>query len=334
MSGLVPRAVSLFGFGLYLLASAAGAYADDSVTIGTDWRAEASHGGIYEAQAAGIYKKYHLNVTIVQGGPNLNQAQLLAAGHYDFIVSSNSFEPLNFVQNNVPIVVVAAGFQKDPQVLIAHQGAGNDRLEAMKGKPIMISSDARPSYWQFLRVKFGFSDDQIRPYNYSLQPFLVDKKAIVQGYLTDEPYAIELASGEKPVTILLADHGYKSSAEFIATTEANIDSKPDVVQRFVTATMEGWKQYLHGDPTGANDLIKKDNPEMTDAILAHSRAGIIAGGLVESGDAINLGIGAMTDSRWQEFADFAIGAGIFPKDIAYKKAYTLRFLSTKTAAAP
>lgn len=328
------RLLRAFGLGFCSLVAATAAHADDTVTIGTDWRAEASHGGIYQAQAAGIYKKYHLNVTIVQGGPNLNQAQLLAAGHYDFIVSSNSFEPLNFVQNNVPIVVVAAGFQKDPQVLIAHQGAGNDTLEAMKGKPIMISSDARPSYWQFLRVKYGYSDDQIRPYNYSLQPFLVDKKAIVQGYLTDEPYAIELASGEKPVTILLADHGYKSYAEFIATTQANIDTRADVVQRFVTATLEGWKGYIHGDATAANDLIKKDNPEMTDAILAHSRAGIIAGGLVESGDTKKHGIGAMTDARWKQFADFAIGAGIFPKDIDYKKAYTLRFLHAKAAAAP
>ena len=331
MSG---RSLRAFGLGLCSLVAATVAHADDNVTIGTDWRAEASHGGIYEAQAAGIYKKYQLNVTIVQGGPNLNQAQLLAAGHYDFIVSSNSFEPLNFAQNNVPIVVVAAGFQKDPQVLIAHQGAGNDTLEAMKGKPIMISSDARPSYWQFLRVKYGYSDDQIRPYNYSLQPFLVDKKAIVQGYLTDEPYAIELASGEKPVTILLADHGYKSYAEFIATTQANIDTKSDVVQRFVTATLEGWKAYVHGDAGRANDLIKKDNPEMTDAILAHSRAGIIAGGLVESGDAKEHGIGIMTDARWKQFADFATGAGIFPKDIDYKKAYTLRFLHAKAATAP
>lgn len=331
MSGLLLRA---FGLGVCTLVAATAARADDSVSIGTDWRAEASHGGIYEAQAAGIYKKYHLNVSIVQGGPNLNQAQLLAAGHYDFIVSSNSFEPLNFVQNNVPIVVVAAGFQKDPQVLIAHPGAGNDTLEAMKGKPIMISSDARPSYWQFLRVKYGFSDDQIRPYNYSLQPFLVDKKAIVQGYLTDEPYAIELASGEKPVTILLADHGYKSYAEFIATTQAAIDTRSDVVQRFVTATMEGWKAYLHGDPTAANDLIKKDNPEMTDAILAHSRAGIIASGLVESGDAKKHGIGTMTDARWKQFADFATGAGIFTKDIDYKKAYTLRFLKAKAIPTP
>jgi NitT/TauT family transport system substrate-binding protein len=315
-----------------LAVGATTARADDSVSIGTDWQAEASHGGIYEAQAAGIYKKYHLNVSIVQGGPNLNQAQLLAAGHYDFIVSSNSFEPLNFVQNGVPIVVVAAGFQKDPQVLIAHKGAGNDTLEAIKGKPIMISSDARDSYWQFLKSKYGYSDDQIRPYNYSLQPFLVDKKAIVQGYLTDEPYAIELATGEKPVTILLADHGYKSYAEFIATTQGEIDAKPDVVQRFVTATMEGWKRYLHGDPSGANALIKRDNPEMTDTILAHSRAGIIAGGLVESGDAKKYGIGIMTDARWKAFTEFATAAGIYPKTIDYKKAYTLRFLHGSSTA--
>ena len=328
------RLSRILGIALLSLCAAASAYADDAVTIGTDWRAEASHGGIYQALATGIYRKYHLDVTIVQGGPNLNQAQLLAAGRYDFIISSNSFEPLNFVQNGVPIVVVAAGFQKDPQVLIAHSGAGNDSLAAMKGKPIMISSDSRTSFWQFLRANFGFSDDQIRPYNYSLQPFLVDRNAIVQGYLTDEPYAIELASGERPVTILLADQGYESYAEFIATLQNTIDTKPALVRRFVAATMLGWKSYLHDDPTPANELIKQDNPEMTDDLLSHARAEIIAAGLVESGDAETTGIGTMTDARWHDFAEFAMDAGLYPKTLDYRKGYTLRFLPAPPSAAP
>ena len=303
-----------------------GARADDAVTICTDWRAEAEHGGLYQALATGIYQRHHLAVTIRQGGPSLNQAQLLAAGRVDFSVQSNSFEPLNFVRQGVPVVVVAAAFQKDPQVLIAHPGAGNDSLEAMRGKPVMISAASRENFWQFLKLRYGFDDAQIRPYNYSLAPFLANRDAIQQGYLTSEPYAIEAATGEHPVTILLADQGYKGYAAMIAATRATIETRPELVQRFVDATMEGWHSFLAEDPAPAEALIKKDNPEMTDAILAHAVAGMRAYGLVNSGDAETLGIGTMTDERWREFFEFAVLAGLYPRDLDYRKAYSLKFI--------
>jgi NitT/TauT family transport system substrate-binding protein len=311
---------------LLLLGAGRMALADDAVTIGTDWRAEAEHGGIYQALATGLYKKYHLDVTIRQGGPNLNQAQLLAAGRYDFSVQSNSFELLNFIRAGVPVVAVASAFQKDPQVLIAHPGAGNDTLAAMKGKPILISAASRENFWKFLVKRYGFTDEQIRPYTFNMTPFLADRQAIQQGYLTSEPYAIELATGEKPVTILLADQGYQSYAALIATTRSTIDGKPDLVQRFVRATMEGWASYLGSDPSPANALIKKDNAEMTDAILAHAIEGMKQYGLVQSGDAETQGIGAMTDKRWHDFFDFASDAGLYDKDLDYRKAYDLRFV--------
>jgi len=314
-----------------LVASAIGlgagaARADDKVVICTDWRAEPEHGGLYQALATGIYAANHLDVEIRQGGPNLNQAQLLAAGRADFSVQSNSFEPLNFVKEGVPIVVVAAAFQKDPQVLIAHPGAGNDTLQEMRGKPIMISAASRNNFWQFLKLRFGFEDSQIRPYNYSLAPFLANKQAIQQGYLTSEPFAIEAATGEMPVTVLLADQGYQGYAAMIATTQATIDKRPDVVKRFVAASMAGWKSYIGGDPAPANSLIRKENPEMSEAILAKAVTGMKQAGLVTSGDAATLGIGAMTDARWAAFFGFTTEAGIYPKDLDYKKAYTLAFI--------
>ena len=189
----------------------------ESVSFGTDWKAEAEHGGYYQAIATGIYKKYGLDVTLRQGGPQVNHAQLLAAGVLDFNIASNSFVPLNFVQQNIPMVAVAAMFQKDPSVLIAHPGQGNDSLAALKGKPIMIGADTRTSGWLFLKQKFGYTDDQIRPYTFSVAPFLADPKAIQQGYLTSEPFTIEQA-GVKPVVLLLADVGYGSYGALIETS--------------------------------------------------------------------------------------------------------------------
>ena len=317
---------------LAVISLGAAAHAE-TVTFGTDWKAEAEHGGYYQAIAAGIYKKYGLDVQLRQGGPQVNHAQLLAAGVLDFNLASNSFGPLNFAQQNIPMVAVAAMFQKDPSVLIAHPGEGNDSLAALKGKPIMISGDTRTGSWLFLKQKFGYTDDQIRPYNFSVAPFLADPKAIQQGYLSSEPYTIEKA-GVKPVVLLIADAGYASYGSVIQCSLKLAQEKPDLVQRFVNASIEGWYSYLYGDPSPGNALIKKDNPEQNDELIAYGVAKIKEYGIVDSGDAKTLGIGAMTDARWKEFFDTMSKAGLYPADMDYKKAYTLQFVDKKAGMKP
>ena len=315
------------------VATAPGTRAEDEVSFGTDWKAEAEHGGYYQAIATGIYRQHGLKVSLRQGGPQVNHAQLLAAGRLDFNLSPNSFIPLNFVRENIPMVAVAALFQKDPSVLIAHPGEGNDNLAALKGKPIMIGSDTRITSWMFLKSKYGYTDEQIRPYTFSVAPFLADPKAIQQGYLSSEPFTIE-AQGVSPVVLLLADAGYSSYGSLIQTSEKLVQEKPDLVQRFVDASIEGWYSYLYGDPSPANALIKNDNPEMTDALLAYGIAKIKEYGIVDSGDAKRLGIGAMTDARWRDFFDTMAKAGVYPQDLDFQKAYTLRFVDKKVGMRP
>ena len=311
----------------------AGQATAQTVSFGTDWKAEAEHGGYYQAIATGIYRGHGLEVTLRQGGPQVNHAQLLAAGRLDFNLAPNSFGPLNFVAENIPMVAVAAIFQKDPSVLIAHPGQGNDSLSALKGKPIMIGSDTRVTSWMFLKSKFGYTDDQIRPYTFSVAPFLADPKAVQQGYLSSEPFTIE-AQGVKPVVLLLADAGYSSYGSLIQTSEKLAQEKPGLVQRFVDASIEGWYSYLHGDPAPANELIKRDNPEMTDALLAYGIAKIKEYGIVVSGDAKTLGVGAMTDARWHDFFSTMSNAGVYPKDLNFRNAYTLQFVNKKVGMRP
>jgi NitT/TauT family transport system substrate-binding protein len=332
MTNGLPRLLRVALLVLLTVSLAAAAQAE-SITFGTDWKAEAEHGGYYQAIAAGIYKKYGLDVTLRQGGPQVNHAQLLAAGALDFSLSPNSFGPLNFAQQNIPMLAVAALFQKDPSVLIAHPGQGNDSLAALKGKPIMISGDTRTGSWLFLKQKFGYADDQIRPYNFSVAPFLADKKAIQQGYLSSEPYTIE-KEGEKPVVMLIADSGYASYGSVIECSTKLAQDKPDLVQRFVNASIEGWYSYLYGDPAPGNALIKKDNPEMTDALIAYGVGKIKEYGIVDSGDSKAMGIGAMTDARWKEFYDTMAAAGLYPAGMDYKKAYTLQFIDKKVGMNP
>jgi NitT/TauT family transport system substrate-binding protein len=306
------------------------ATAAEKITFGTDWRAQAEHGGFYQALAKGFYAAKGLQVEIRQGGPQINHAQLLAAGRVDFSLSSNSFIVLNYVRENIPMVAVAALFQKDPQVLIAHPGQGNDSFEALKGKPIFIGSDTRVGSWLFLKSRFGYSDSQIRPYAFNIAPFLVDPKAIQQGYLGSEPFLIE-SKGIKPVVLLLADAGYSSYGALLQTSRKLVETKPAVVQAFVDASIAGWADYLNGDPTPANKLIKQANPEMSDELLAYGRGKLMEYGVVESGDTATLGIGAMTDARWQDFFTTMSGQGLYPADMDWRRGYTLQFVSQHAA---
>ena len=322
----VPIAAVLWAAATFALSLSAAT--QEKVSFGTDWKAEAEHGGYYQAIATGIYRQHGLDVSLRQGGPQVNHAQLLAAGRLDFNIAPNSFVPLNFVRENIPMVAVAAIFQKDPSVLIAHPGQGNDTLAALKGKPIMIGSDTRIGSWVFLKSKFGYTDDQIRPYTFSVAPFLADPKAIQQGYLSSEPFTIE-SQGVKSVVLLLADAGYTSYGSLIQTSDKLVQEKPDLVQRFVDASIEGWYSYLDGDPAPGNALIKSDNPEMTDVLLAYGIAKIKEYGIVDSGDAKTYGIGVMTEARWQDFFNTMAEAGVYPKDLDFRKAFTFKFVGKK-----
>ena len=308
------------------------ANAAEKLTFGTDWRAQAEHGGFYQALATGLYEAKGLTVEIRQGGPQINHAQLLAAGRVDFSLSSNSFIVLNYAREAIPMVAVAALFQKDPQVLIAHPNQGNDSLAALKDKPIFIGADTRVGSWLFLKSRYGYNDSQIRPYTFNIAPFLVNPAAIQQGYLGSEPFVIE-QQGIKPVVLLLADGGYSSYGALLQTSRQLTQTKPAVVQAFVDASIAGWRDYLHGNPAPGDKLIKQANPEMTDGLLAYGRAKINQYGIVESGDSATLGIGAMTEARWRDFFDTMSAQGLYPATMDWKSSYTLQFVNQRPPAA-
>jgi NitT/TauT family transport system substrate-binding protein len=312
---------------LVLVTGAAAARAEDAISFGLDWLAEAEYGGYYQAVATGLYAKRGLQVTIRQGGPQVNQMQLMMAGRLDFNLGGG--RAIEFVQQNLPFIAIAAIFQKDPSVLIAHPGQGNDSFAALRGKPILIGADTRASWWRYLAGKFGYSDSQIRPYTFNLQPFLVDKTLVQQGYLGSEPFAIRQAAGFEPVVLLLADSGYAGYGNIITTSTKLVTEKPDLVQRFIDGSIEGWYSYLYGDPAPANKLIRQDNPEMSDALLNYGRDVMKVHGIVDSGDALKLGIGAMTDARWAEFYRPMADAGVYPKGLDVTKGYTLRFVNQR-----
>jgi NitT/TauT family transport system substrate-binding protein len=292
----------------------------------TDWKAQAEHGGFYEAVAKGYYARRGLDVVIRAGGPQVNVPQLIAGGAADMGIGSNSFILLNLVKENVPIRAVMAVFQKDPQVLISHPRRDMTSLSEMKGRPIMVSDAAMTSFWPWLRAKFGFSDRQIRKYTFNLAPFLVDPNAIQEGYLTSEPFTIESQAHFKPKVFLLADYGYPGYANMVLASQKLIDANPKAVQAFYDGSRDGWHDYLFADPGPANKLIKRDNPEMTDAIIAQAIDKMKRYQLVMGGDAPAFGIGAMTERRWRQFYQTMVSEGLYPQGLDYTKAYDLRFM--------
>ncbi|HEY4941622.1 MAG TPA: ABC transporter substrate-binding protein [Rhizomicrobium sp.] len=319
----------LAAFATFVLTAPAHAAAPAPLTkirFVTDWKAQAEHGGFYEALAQGLYKKAGLDVTIIEGGPTVNVPQLLAGGAADLGIGSDDFIAMNLVKSHAGIKAVMAIFQKNPQVLISHPRPDVKRLADMKGKPIMISDAATVAWWPWLRAKYGFSDTQIRKYTFNLAPFLVDPLAIQEGYLSSEPYTIETKAHFKPQVFLLADNGFPGYANMVFAPQSLIDGNPKAVQAFVNATQAGWLNYLNGDPAPANALIKRDNPEMNDALIKQAIAKLKAYGIVLSGDAATFGLGTMTDAKWKQFFDTMVADGLYAKTLPYKDAYDLRFV--------
>lgn len=296
------------------------------VTYGTNWYAQAEHGGFYQAVATGIYQDYGLDVTIKMGGPQINGTQLLMGGAVDFYMGYGS-DALQAVQEGIPKITVASIFQKDPQVLIAHPDQGITTLENLRGRPIYISSAANVTYWPLLAAQYGFTEDMKRPYNFNPGPFLADKTSAQQGYLSSEPLAIQKEGGFEPVVFLLADYGYTPYSTTIETRKEMVDRDPDLVQRFVDASIKGWYSYLEDDPSPGNALIKQDNPEMTDEQITYGIDKMKEYGIVISGDAETLGIGAMTEERWKSFFDTLVTAGVLDAAVDYTQAFTLDFVN-------
>lgn len=321
------RAVLAAAAGLLGLALGGPALALDEVTFGTNWKAQAEHGGFYQAVADGTYERHGLAVTIRQGGPQVNHAQLLAAGRIDFNMGGNLFEQFNFTQNDIPMVTVAAIFQKEPQVLLAHPNTGVDGFEDLAGKTLFISNDGRQTFWLWLQQVYGLKDEQVKPYTFNPAPFLADKNSVQQGYVTSEPFAIRQQGGFDPVVLMMADAGYDTYSTIIETSWKLVEENPDLVQRFVNATVEGWYNYLYGDNAKANELIKRDNPEMTDEQIAFSMDAMKRYGIVDSGDALGNGIGAMTKARWDSFFAKSVAWGVYPTDLPLERAYTLKFVN-------
>ena len=300
----------------------------DKVSFATNWLAEAEHGGFYQAVVDGTYAKYGLDVKIVPGGPQANNRLLMISGKVDFFMGANMIQALDAVKQGIPTLAVASMFQKDPIIYMSHPGVGLDRIEDLsKASAYFVGKDNLVTAFQWAKQSYGFKEERVKPYNFNPAPFIADKTSVQQGYLTSEPFEVEKQGGFRPNVFLIADYGWDSYSTTIETRADVVAKNPDMVQRFVDASAIGWYNYLHGDNSAANAAIKKDNPDITDAQIAYSIAKMKEYGIVDSGDSLAKGIGAMTDERMKSFFDKMTKAGVVDPKVDYRKAYTLQFVN-------
>jgi NitT/TauT family transport system substrate-binding protein len=297
------------------------AAAQDKITFLTSWYAQAEHGGFYQALAKGLYKQAGLDVTIRMGGPQVNGMQLMMAGQADMHMGYD-FQVLKSIEGGLTPVTVATSFQHDLQGLMTHEDVKS--LGDLKGKTILVATAGRSSWWPWMKQRYGYAEEQTRPYTFNLQPFFGDKNLAQQAYMSSEPFQAEKA-GVKANFYLFARDGFPPYGTTIVATQKIVKEKPDVVQRFVRASMEGWKSYL-ADPAAANELIKKDNPNMKDDQLAYALAKLKEQNLITGGDAAKMGIGVMTDERWKKTHEYMVSAGLLAPNVDVRQAYTTQFV--------
>ena len=301
------------------------AIGEEKVVFGTNWLAQAEHGGFYQSVADGTYAECGLDVEIRPGGPQVNNLALMLAGKIDFHMGGSMLSTFNSVAEEIPVVTVAALFQKHPQVILTHPGKA-EKFEDLKNMTLLLGDNLYTTIYQWMMAEFGFTKEQRIPYTFNPAPFLADENLGMQGYLSSEPYLVQKEGGFEPKVFLIADAGYSTYATTIETMAQTIADRPDAVQCFVDGSILGWYNYLYGDPSAANELIKKDNPQMTDDKIAYAIDRMLAVGIVDSGDALEKGIGVVTDEKVEGFFNKMANAGVVPADLNFRAAYTTQFV--------
>ena len=325
----MPTTTDRFALAAMLAVTAPAALAQDELTevaFGTNWLAQAEHGGFYQSVADGTYAECGLDVTIVPGGPQVNNRALMLAGKIDFHMGGDMLQAFNAVKEDIPVVVVAAIFQKHPQVILAHPGQA-ETFEDLKDLTLLIGDNGYASYYQWMIDEYGFTAEQREPYTFNPAPFLADENLGMQGYLSSEPYLVEQEGGFTPEVFLIADAGFSSYATTVETMQETIEKSPEVVECFVDGSVKGWYNYLYSDNAAADELILAANPDMTQDKLDYAIEKMKSEGIVESGEALEHGIGALSAEKIGGFYDKMVSAGVVEEGVDWQAAFTTEFVN-------
>ena len=307
-------------------ASTGAGLALESVSFGTNWEAQAEHGGFYQSVADGTFEECGLDVTIVPGGPQVNNRAQMLAGRMDFHMGGNMLQAFDAIEEDIPLIVVGTAFQKSPQVIISHPGVADSWEELQELDTLLIGDGGYVSYYQWMMNEFDFTEEQRSPYTFSIAPFLANENVAMQGFLSSEPYAIQQEAGFEPNIFLLDEYGFGGYATTIETMVETVEERPEVVECFVNGSIRGWYNYLYGDNAAANEMILTDNEEMTQERIDFAIEMMIEEGIVDSGDALEYGVGVITEAAVEDFFDTMVAAGVVNADVDWRASFTTEFV--------
>jgi NitT/TauT family transport system substrate-binding protein len=313
-----------------LLAIAALSHVDaasalEKITFQLSWKAQAEQGAFFQAVAKGFYSDCGLDVVIRQGGPGIDNMQLLVGGAVDATLVSQSDGLFHMNAAGFPARALFASYQRTPQILMTHAGNGINSFADMKGKPIMIGASSRATFWPFLKAKFDFTDEQIRGYSGQLAVWLNDPSAIQQGIITNEPFIVKRESGVEAKSFLLGDAGYSAYGTLLTVSQEMIEKKPASARCLVEGTVKGFNDYF-ADPKVGFDLVRKAEPSNTEDLMAYSHRAMTEFRIVTSDDTDKHGLGVMTETRWKAHFDMMVELGLLKPDFNWRAVYSNAFL--------
>ncbi len=291
------------------------------VTLQTDWYPQPEHGGFYDAQIRGYYKDEGLDVRILPGGPYVNSSQEVSVGSVQFAMGSSD-NILESVGNGVPLVAVAATMQRDPQAIMVHQDSPIRRFQDLDGHAVAIRLGAS-TWFEYLVKRYQLREVREIPATYSVANFLRDPGYIQQIFVTSEPFFARQA-GVPVRTLLISEAGY-NPYRVVATSRSFLQQHPEIVDKFVRASLRGWRDYLV-HPDDINAAIAKLNPALSVAQMKFSYEALRDQHFI-AGDASNgADLGRFDAARWTSMYQQLLDLKVIQKPFDPALAYTMRFM--------
>ncbi len=289
------------------------------LTLQTDWYPQPEMGGFYQAQLEGLYKAQGLDVSIAPGGPFVIGDQQVATSAAQFAMSSSD-KVLISVSTGLPLVAVMATMQQDPQAILLHEQSPVHDFADLENRTIAVKPGS--AWFAYLVHRYHLRNVREIPATQSVANFLQDPSYIQQCFVTSEPYFVQKA-GAPARTMLISSTGYEPY-RIVETSRSFLAAHPELVGRFVKASIEGWQHYL-ADPSLVNAELHRLNPAMSTEQMQFSVRTLKEQHFIDGPGTAASHLGHFTPERWSKTYQQLLSLKVIANPIDPASAYTTQF---------
>lgn len=291
---------------------------DDVIAVQLNWKAESEHGGLYQAEADGLFVASDQKVKLVPGGPGAQIGVELALERCQFAMA-NADDVVLLRAEGIDIVAVMAAMQDNPRCVMVRADSGIESLKDLAGKT--FQHGPRP-FAEFMRSEGLLKDVKEVPYQGSVAGMVADPNVIIQAYSSSEPL-LAREEGLDVDVLMVSELGFNPYSSVLVTSGKLIRENSQRVQKFVTATREGWRNYLT-DPAKGNEGILKANSQMTAKALQLGMPELRK--LAQPNELPLESVGEMSTKRWEQLVDQLTKLDLLDTEVAASDCFTLEFL--------